>query len=527
MHELPNFTHLSDFLAFLRERDIRLRAEDGKLRFDAPKGAMTDAILAYLKQHKTGLMALLEAEQIAANADDLVPAPDGAIKPLSFFQDWFWLNQQKNPNSCLYNLPRLFYIRGPLDVEPLRASLAIIMRRHEILRTVFRQENGIPVQQVVQEGCVPLTVQTYLGLNAAEQAQRWEELTQDCTRRPLRLNERPAWRATLAQFDEEDWLLVFCHHHIIFDVWSLNVKLHELGIIYAALTAGQAIPLPNLPVQYSDFAYWEQHVTAPKAEAASLAYWQNWFARGVPPAVTLSCQKNAATVGVQAHVTRYHFPETVASALTSLTQAHDATLFMAVLAGFATLLHHYSECDDIVLSVPFMAPTHWKQEALIGPTGRILAIRMDLRGNPSFVELLRQARESVLAAFSGQTLPFWVAMQRLGIPQNRPGPLFHALLTYTPGIATGTLPLPNMQTSSILPKEVTMLIHLALIIWEEKTADGIHLAGWWQYKLELFDNESIANITNDFQHILQLAGQAPQQSLQSLRAALPARGDAR
>ncbi|MCP4698470.1 MAG: hypothetical protein GY862_16705 [Gammaproteobacteria bacterium] len=508
-----------DFLARLRTRDIRLRVENGKLKYDAPKGAMTDDLLNCLKQHKVEVIRKLEAQpfQDQESIEELVPVAGDRKLPLSFFQDGFWLNQQKNPDSCLYNIPKLFRIQGKLNLDLLQASLAEIARRHEILRSVFREENGVPIQTVQQNTTVAFAVFDHPELTEAQQARVIEQLTHGCTRQPFQLDLKPAWRASVIRFSAEEFVLLLCYHHIIVDVWSLNVKLYELGSIYTSLAAQQPVSLPELPVQYGDFAYWERYKLIPKAEQACLSYWKNWFAGGIPAAITLPFQKTAEQLSVHAGIVRYRIPESVVQSIAALNKSTNTTLFMGVLAGLAALFQHYSGQDDIILSVPFMSPSHWKQEALIGPTGRILVIRLDLRGNLGFHDLLLQARNTVLAAFDGQHLPFWEAMKRLNIRQDRPGPLFHALLTYTPGASVGRLHLPDLKVESILPKEVTMLINLALIIWEETTPQGTTcFEGWWQYKKDLFEEQSVVKIIHDFQKLLQVACHSPYRPVRSL-----------
>jgi amino acid adenylation domain-containing protein len=331
-------------------------------------------------------------------------ARDGAL-PLSLSQERMWFIHQLAPNSAAYNVPGIIRLRGALNLPALRGALAAIVRRHESLRTTFTVVEGQPAQQISSQVELSWEMVDVSALAVEARESEALRLAEAEARRPFDLITGPLLRTVCVRLAEDDHLLVFNLHHTISDAWSLRVLLVELQSHYQAALRGHVAGLPDLPIQYADYAVWQRGWLQGEALRAQLDYWREQL-RGVTKLELPTDRPRPARQTYRGEFIARDLPAPLMAALRSLSRAEGASLFMTLFAAFAALLYRYSGQDDIAIGVPIANRHHLASEHIIGSLVNTLVLRADLSGEPSFRALLKRAREVALEAYAHQDLPF-------------------------------------------------------------------------------------------------------------------------
>jgi hypothetical protein len=431
---------------------------------------------------------------------------DADQAPLSFAQQRLWFLDLYEPNNSFYNFSSAFRLRGPLNIDALERSLNEITRRHEVLRTVVLTRDGQPVQVVEPhqyQNLVPIDVQT------ADEATR---LVAEEARRPFDLEIGPLARTTLIRPGAEDHVLLLTMHHIITDSWSIGILFRELSILYPGFINGTHASLPELNIQYADFADWQRRWLIGDVLEKQLDYWREQL-RGVPPLLNLPTDRPrpaiATTRGAHESCT---LPKTLSQAIRDLSRQENATLFMTLLAGFQILLQRYTGQDDLCVGTP-IAGRRWREtQTLIGFFVNTLAIRGNMCGNPRFREFLKSLRHTVLEAFSHQDVSFEQVVDLLQ-PVRDPSyaPLVQAMFVMQ-NRAAESLSLPGISLSPILPYSGQAKFDLALGV--KDNAEG--MTAILEYNADLFDAVTINRMLNHFQTLLESIVADPNQRLSEL-----------
>jgi amino acid adenylation domain-containing protein len=307
-----------------------------------------------------------------------------------------WVASKMEPDtSPSYNVPYRLTLRGPLDIDVLRAAFQIIVNRHETLRTTFRFQDGGLFQVIQHHHELELPV---VG----------ELLTEEEARRTFDLARGPLFRAWLVRVAELEHHLVLVFHHLIFDLWSMGVFVEELTAAYSALAAGCRPSLPALPVQYADYAQWARD----RPVSDQLAYWRERLA-GAPHVLRLQADAPGQSAGSRAGVHSVQLPQPLADAVSGLARDEGCTLFTTLLTGFAVLLGAHAGTDDLLIGTPATVRPRAETADLIGLFVNVLAIRADLSGDPTFRDLLHRLRETVLSAQQNQEIPLALVVQEL------------------------------------------------------------------------------------------------------------------
>jgi amino acid adenylation domain-containing protein len=327
--------------------------------------------------------------------------------PLSFAQQRLWFLHQLEPESPFYNLAFAVRMEGVLDGEALRRALAEIVRRHEVLRTTFRADAGGSWQVVhPAPGRFELPVADLRAFPADWTRGEVLGLIADEAEHPFDLRRDPMLRALLIRTGQAEHTLVLIVHHVAGDGWSMELLFRELAALYGAFRAGDASPLPELPLQYADFAEWQRQWMDGGVLDAQLAYWRERLA-GAPAVLELPTDRPRPAVQSHRGETRaFEVPPAVAARLRALARETDATLFMVLLAAFDLLIHRLSGRDDVVVGSPIAGRMRGEVEGLIGFFVNTMALRTDLSGDPGFRALVRRVRETTLEAYAHQDLPF-------------------------------------------------------------------------------------------------------------------------
>nr|WP_244239126.1 non-ribosomal peptide synthetase [Corallococcus carmarthensis] len=471
------------------------------------------------------LRALFEAPTVAAlaerlqsltpNVNHLPPRTrsraDGPL-PLSFAQQRLWLLDQLQPGDASYNIPTALQLSGHLDMEALRRAFEALVQRHEALRTTFHQHQDQPVQTVHAPGEWTLPL---VDLSTRPEALRQEEarrLADEEARRPFDLASGPLLRSTLVRLANDSHLLLVTMHHIVSDGWSMGVLVREVATFYAAFSTGQSPSLPPLPVQYADFATWQRNWLQGEALDAQIQYWKQQLS-GAPAALELPTDHPRPPV--QSHrggTMDVRISKPISEALKTLAQREGATPFMMLLAAFQVLLSRYSAQDDISVGSPIAGRTQAETEGLIGFFINTLVLRAQLNPRSTFRELLAQVRDTTLAAYDHQHLPFEKLVEAVQPARDLSrSPLFQALfvLQNTP---TEALRLPGLSFQA-QPLEV----HFAkfdLSLGMREGRDGF--VGTLDYATDLFDASTIQRMAGHFGVLLEAIAKKPDTRLGDL-----------
>src|SRR6185295_7416823 len=349
--------------------------------------------------------------------------------PLSFAQERLWFLDRLQPGGTVYNMPAALRLAGNLDRPALAAALAEIVRRHEALRTAFPERGGRPRQEIAAAAPVPLPLIDLAGLSEGRREAELAGRLAAAARRPFDLQRGPLLRATLLRLGAADHALDLAIHHIVCDAWSIGLFIREISTLYAAAARGGSSPLPELPVQYADFAAWQRAWLTGERLSRLTAAWRARLA-GAPAAVELPTDRpHPQTQSFRGGSLSVRLRRELTAGINALARGAGASLFMTLLAAFQTLLYRYSGQDDLVVGTPIAGRGQPEIERLIGVFLNALALRGDLSGDPSFRELLARVRETTLEAYALQDLPFEKLLEELQPTRDLARhPLFQTLL---------------------------------------------------------------------------------------------------
>ncbi len=452
--------------------------------------------------------AARKRELLARRLRDRAAKP--AAYPLSFGQQRLWFLDKFSSGGAVYNIPIALRLRGTLDRDALRRALDSVVARHAALRTTFPDSGGEPVQLVSPTGTATLTEHELAGDRDAVA----QEFADERGAIGFDLHHGPLFAASLGRFADDDHVLVLNLHHITSDAWSLSVLLAELGEGYAAALEGRAPVLPELRIQYPDFAVWQRDRMGDEVAAAHLEYWSRHLA-GAPELLSLPTDRPRPAVATYRGALRYgDITGPALAALEDLARAHGATLFMVLLAGFTARLGRLAGQDDVVVGAPVAGRSHADLEGLIGFFVNTLALRTHVGGDPTFAELLGRARDVTLNGLAHADLPFERLVEHLS-PQRSLGhaPLFQAqlILQNTPPLDIG---LPGLGVSSVVPDPGVSKFDITLAV--EHRADGLGLGV--EYSTDLFDEATIAEFTDRLIALLAAAAEHPERRISELDA---------
>jgi amino acid adenylation domain-containing protein len=431
-----------------------------------------------------------DSTSMGATAPSIPRRPAGSPAPLSFAQQRLWLLDQLSPGTLAYQMFGVFHPRGPLDAAALEQSLEEIGRRHELLRTTFVPGDDGPIQQISSHPALPLR---RIDLTAAPESRLAEatRLATEEVQRPFDLAVGPLLRACLIVLGPKEHVLVFTMHHIVSDGWSLGVLFTELAAIYSARCERRAPALPELPIQYADYAVWQRQRLRGETLERQLGYWRQQL-RGAPPALEIPVDfPRPALQRFRGARHAFEIPGRIVDALAALGRTEGASLFMALLAVFQVLLHRSSDQDDVVVGIPVAGRTRTETMGLIGPFANTLVLRHDLSGAPTFRELLRRTRKVCLDAYDHQEFPFERLVEELHPARDLSrNPIFQVLMVLQNTPAAGVFASPG-TTSSVLPVDAAAsMLDLSLeLVPRPGGLDGV-----FEYSTDLFEPGTISRM---------------------------------
>jgi amino acid adenylation domain-containing protein len=433
--------------------------------------------------------------------------------PLSSPQERLFLLDRIMPGLAAYNVPTLVRVGATLDADLLRAALNAIVSRHEILRTRIRVIDGVPAQEAMPDAEVEFTVADLRSGPASDRSEEAERILGELACRSFDLSGDVLLRAGLVHVGQDEDLLLVVFHHVASDHASSALLFAELDELYSSLRDGTEPALPDLPIQYADFARWQREQLAGPEVDALLDYWTTRLA-GAPPRLELPADRPRPSVqSYRGTLREFVLTPDQAAPLRELARREESTMFMVLLAGFEALIHRYTGAQDIVLGTPVSGRQHDETASLLGYFSNTLALRADLSGDPRFTELLARVKATTVEARAHQELPFERLVEALNPERNQShSPIFQLLLGFDvapdpptlAGCVLEELPVPGWQWSRF---------DLSIVLRELQ--DG-SLRAQLEYATDLFDASTIERLIGHYKTILASAANGPEQRLSEL-----------
>lgn len=439
------------------------------------------------------------------------PHPNGEV-PLSFAQERLWFMEQLEPGQPFNNIPIALRLEGALNIAALERSVTEITRRHQPLRTVFNSAGGQPVARVAPVTLVKIPVVDLSSRPKAEGEKEAVRLAEAEARQPLDLSQSPLLRVKLIRLAADAHLLLFTTHHILCDGWSVGIFHRELAALYEAFLQDRPSPLPELQFDYAAFARSQRARLQGDVLERQLDFWKRQLA-GAQTTLDLPTDRPRPPVQTYRGATKHFaWPRHLAASLNVLARREDVTLFMLLLAAFQTLLHRYTGQEDILVGSPVAGRTMVETEPLIGFFLNSLVLRGDLSGDPTFREMLQRVRQTALAAYAHQELPFEKLVDALQPARDLSrAPLFQVLFV----LQNEPLRLPELTGLKVTPFQVhSGTAKFDLMLSLEEGADG--LGGFIEFNSDLFDAETIARLLGHYQMLLETVAVDAEQHLSQL-----------
>lgn len=418
--------------------------------------------------------------------------------PLSFAQQRLWVLDQMEPNNPLYNIPRRIRIHGDLDVNSLKRALNAIVERHESQRTTFAVHDDQPVQRIAPYSALNVRLQDLSDSPEASRLNEARRIAADEALISFNLSAGPLLRATLLKLAADDHILLLTMHHIVSDAWSAGVFFQEFSELYDSILTGRPCSLPELDIQYADYAVWQRKWYQGAVLNHQLTYWREHL-RGAPTVLQLPSDRPRVKERTfhGSHETILFSAETARS-LRNLGQHEGVTLFMSLLAGFQSLLMRYTGQEQIIVGTDVANRPTTETERLIGFFINLLALRTDLSGNPTFRELLGRVREVALGAYAHQDMPFDKLVEELQPERSLShNPLVQVLFVMQ------NLPRQKRELSGMKVEPFDLPVTRSKFDLAVFVVDGDEdLTCHWVYSTDLFDKTAIERMAKHFERLL-------------------------
>jgi amino acid adenylation domain-containing protein len=456
--------------------------------------------------------ALLERRLNQSASQTIKPRANPSSATASFAQQRLWFLDRLEENRALYNVPRALRLIGRLDVEALAGTLNELVARHEPFRTHFEMVDGTLRQIISDKADIGLTHIDLRDVAGQEREARAKELVRNEALRPFDLRRGPVIRATLVRIDEQDHIFLLTTHHIVSDAWSAGILFQELSDVYNAFANGDRSPLRPLAIQYADFAEWQRRWLQGDVLDRQLSYWRNKL-DGVTGVLELPTDYPREG-GQKAQGDRRvrTLPKDLSGELIELSKREGVTLFMTLLAAFQILLWRHSGQEDIVVGSPIAGRNREEIEHLIGFFINTLALRTNLSGNPTFIQLLKQVKQTALEAYTHQDLPFEKLVEELQ-PERDLGrnPLFQVMFQFQ-NTSPARLRMKDLTVSKIETATGTAKFDLMLATAEN---DGV-VECVIEYNTGLFADQTIDRLLKQYATLLKGIVRNPKERIASL-----------
>jgi amino acid adenylation domain-containing protein len=492
----------------LEASGVNLSAEGGRLRANAPKGGLTDELKSAIAASKDALIALLERRS-ALRGKGLVRVDRAGPLPVSPFQERLWILQRLEPGSSAYNIVHAWKNPAGADTASVVAAIESLLERHEILRSCFDEAEAGLVSRPLPRGAVRLEVRDLSALAADEQRRQIDIDMNEQVGEPFDLTTVPPTRFVVYRLADSQSATLLTAHHIAVDDWSLALLEKEVTAACAPGAPPAATALPQL--QYTDYAAWQRATTDPSVIAADLDWWTRYMAQApqlsvFPPDLPVAGPTSLTNSSGATHSVRWS-PE-LAAGIRALARKESATLYMTLMAACATVLRWHTGQEDFVLGSPMGARERTELESMIGPFVNLLLVRLDVKGDPTFAELLGRTRNSMLEAHERRHVPFEMLLERLKPARNvTHSPLFQIALVHH------NAPQVDGETGGESVRRAGGAMH-ELTWFARETAAGLECS--FEYRADLYSAATIERIAAHLETVLRGAAEDSERRLSAL-----------
>jgi amino acid adenylation domain-containing protein len=455
----------------------------------------------------------------------MLPASREGNLKLSYAQQRLWFLDRLDPNSSVYNIPCALRLKGALDIAALERSLNAIVARHESLRSTIRDIDGEPAQVIQPEGSLNLPITDLADRPANDRESEAKRVTEEESRRPFDLSSDLMMRGRILRLGEQDHILLLTLHHIAADGWSIGILLREIAAFYESFTTGNPSSLPQLTIQYADFAHWQRQWLRDEILQRQLAYWKAKLV-SLPVLELPTDYPRPAVQSYRGASESVTLDGTTLQSLRELSQKEQATLFMTLLAAFKLLLCRYTGQRDIVIGTPIAGRNRSETEDLIGFFVNTLVLRTDFSADCTFRDLLGRVRETALGAYAHQDLPFEKLVEELQPERDLSRtPLFQIFFNMLHA-GSPDLKLSGLEIEPLSSFKSESKFDLTLYVWEQDDVADFTVV----YSTDLFQQETIKRLLNHYCMVLRGIAADPDRTIaqyplltQDERTALAAR----
>ncbi|MCC8378600.1 non-ribosomal peptide synthetase [Xenorhabdus sp. PB30.3] len=483
---------------------ITLFVADNRLQYETSRDNIPEELLNEWKYYRQDLIDFLQQldakeETQTYQLQDIQRNPNAEHYPLSFAQQRLWFIDQLTDGSPQYNCPGYLRLREKLNVNAFKTAVKTLLERHEALRTCFKVIDNEPRQVLVTSYDLPITQHDLTMLSENEKEHHIQQFSKEEDNQVFNLSADLMLRIRLIKRAENDYVVLYTIHHIACDSWSIEIFIYELITLYKAYSQGMPNPLPELKIQYSDYAQWQRNWLQGDILEKQLDYWNNQLS-GIPLLHRFPLDNpRPAQQGFKGLLKEQHISKALAQEIKVLCHQHEVTLFMFLETAFAVLLSRYSNEKDILVGTPLAGRTHHDIEPLIGFFVNSLVIRTDLSGQPTFSELLKRNSRTIIDAYEHQDLPFQMLVEKISPGRNlNYNPVFQIAFTLENTQRDGTL----VRDNNIETEERLLLktrFDLEIHIYEE---EGGGLSLLWVYDSSLFNDITLERLLASYETLL-------------------------
>jgi hypothetical protein len=439
-----------------------------------------------------------------------------SLSPLSYAQERLWFLDQFERDKSIYNIPRTFLVTGPLDIQAMERSFGEIIKRHEALRTTFKDVNGVPAQIIGKVRPFKLALVDLSGLSPEEREYEVTRLVTEDALTSFDLAQGPLMRVSLLRLDDDEYVVRFTLHHIVSDGWSTGIFVKEWSALYQAFSQGRPSPLPEPPIQYADFAQWQRQWMEGRALEDHLSYWKRQL-EGASTVLKLPID-NPQPDPHNCDGARQSLllPRALTDSITAHAKRERVTLFTVLLTSLYVLLHYYSGQRDILVGAPAVNRSRRETEDLIGFFINTLVLRMDLSGDPTFSELLARARDVVFNAYAHQDAPFDKVVKILQ-PARSP----EQMSLFQVAFLVHNAPIPPLEAHGVSIRSIEVgpiKVPYEMVVHAIDTEPGLLIA--IEYKTNFFSPATISRVLAHYEAILSHMAERPESTLQEFKDTL-------
>ena len=497
----------------LSKKGVKLTVEGDQLNVRAPKGSITPELKELMRVWKQELIYKLNQTSQQDNYSTIPrAAKDKTIFPLSISQERIWKLIRLDPDTLVYNIPIALQIQGELDIEAFQRSAKDIVGRHDSLRTGIREQEGDPIQFVVEDIRWQLPLVDVSTIPARYIDAVVNDFISNQANDPFDLSQAPLWRMYLLKLSPQSFIYCATFHHIIIDGFSIGILLEELGEAYFSHTHSAPLSLEELEIKYADYTAWQrQQLANSQYMRKQQSYWQSQLDENLSP-LQLPTDHTPAVPSYRGESQSLEIPPQLSSDLKYFSQEFGVTLFVTLLSAFVALLECYIDQQEVLICTPMAGRNHPAIQRLVGYLNNIVIIRAKVDLNLDFVELLDQIKQTSQAAFVNQDYPF---QDILEMPHIRTMPITRAIFDLG-SIPGNFLAKSNIETAYLDVNESASNFDLG--IFARQNSSNIYVTA--KYKSDLFEPDTVKGILDNYTKILERVVRDPNLSIIEIKESL-------